>query len=95
MQTETQRRCPSHRGATKRTTLRKYYRIYIKTDCHGEMYYKPLDIIEAVNPPKEEVHLHENQWGDRWEEEIEVYESKREYEENIKILKKNGGKEMR
>ena len=55
------------------------------------MYYKLLEVIRAVMPPKEEHHLHENQWGDRWEEYIDVYESKAEYKKNVAIMKKYGG----
>lgn len=75
-------------------TKRTYYKVYVKTDTKGGLYYKLLEIVKAIDPPKEEVHFHENQWGDRWEEFIDVYESKREYEDNIKIMQKNGGKEL-
>ena len=93
MQTEVSRE-PSRRGATKRVKERTYYIMYIKTDPQGGLFYKFKGAVKSIDPPKEEVHLHENKWGDRWEEYIDVYESKAEMRDMIALMIKEGGKEL-
>ena len=88
-------RKPSHRGAVNRTKLRAYYKVYVKEDEYGGLYYKLLEVVKAAMPPKEEVHLRETRYGEQWYEYIDVYESKREYLQNVAIIKREGGKELK
>lgn len=95
MQRQKSTREPHRRGVCKRGKVRNYYKVYVKCDEKGGLYYKLLEVIRAVTPPKEEVHFRENQYGDRWEEFIDVYESKAEYLHNVTIMKREGGKELK
>lgn len=88
-------RRPSHRGAVNRSRKRDYYRVYVREDPKGGLYYKLLEVVRAVMPPKEEVHMRETKYGERWWEYIDVYESKAEYKENVRIMKREGAKELK
>lgn len=87
-------RRPSHRGAVNRSRKRDYYKVYVREDPKGGLHYKLLEVVKAIMPPKEEHRMRETEYGDRWWEYIDVYESKAEYKENVRLMKREGAKEI-